>query len=109
MKKSIIAGLLLSSQAFAGGLLFDVQSSNEGLTIPLVLCLDGKSEMSCQKFTAQGLNLSVKTTTTRTTSYSNAGIKVMTSGFKLSGCTPYGNGYCLFPVTSFGYVSLGLK
>ncbi len=110
MKFKSISCLLLASQSlFAGGLLFDVQSSNEGLTIPIVLCLSGVAEMSCQKYTVPGLDLYIQTRTTNNKTFPNAGIKVSTSGYKLTDCIPNANGYCIFAANSYSPVHIGLK
>lgn len=110
MKFKSLAALILSSQAaFAGGSVFDVQSSNEGLSVPVVLCLDGLAQMTCYKHTVIGHDIYVRTTTRRNTNFPNAGIKASIGGYQFTGCTPNGNGYCIFAANSFGQVHIGLK
>lgn len=112
MKRGLIAGIAsiaIASQAFAGGLLFDVKSSQDGLNVPIVLCLSGTAQLSCQHYTVQGYDLLIQTRTSNTKVFPNAGIKVNAPGYKLSDCTPYTNGYCIFQATSYSPVHIGLK
>lgn len=107
--KSLAALLLAGQSVFAGGSVFDVQSSNDGLNVPIVLCLSGISQQSCYKHTATGHDLYIKTITTRNTQFPNAGIKVSVGGYSLSDCTLNGNGYCIFAANSFSQVHIGLR
>lgn len=109
MKLGLIAGMMMVTNSYAGGLLFDVQSSNDGLSVPIVLCLSGIAEMSCQKYTVTGHDLYIQTRTSNTKTFPNAGIKVSTTGYKLSDCTANANGYCIFAANSYSPVHIGLR
>ena len=111
MKIKLLAAILSlgSGAAFCGGLLFDVQSSNDAINVPITLCLDGKAQLSCQNYTATGLDLYIKTRTTNHTNFPNAGIRVNTTGYKLSDCVANSNTYCIFNANSFNAVHIGLK
>jgi len=111
MKIKLLAAILSlgSGAAFCGGLLFDVQSSGEAINVPITLCLDGKAQMSCQNYTATGLDLYIKTRTTNHTNFPNAGIRLNTTGYKVSDCTPITNSYCIFNANSYSPVHIGLK
>ena len=111
MKIKLLAAILAlgSGAAHCGGLLFDVQSENKGLSLPITLRLNGVAQMSCQNYTATGLDLYIKTRTTNTTNFPNAGIRLNTTGYKISNCVPHSNGYCIFTANSFNPVFIGLK
>lgn len=111
MKIKLLASILAlaSGAAQSGGLLFDVVSENKGLNLPITLCLSGVAQMSCQNYTATGLDLYIKTRTTNTTNFPNAGIRLNTTGYKLSNCVPHQNGYCIFAANSFNPVLIQLK
>jgi len=111
MKIKLLAALLAlgSSAAYCGGLLFDVQSENKGLSLPITLCLSGVAQQSCQNYTATGLDLYIKTRTTNHTNFPNAGIRLNTTGYKLFNCEPHSNGYCIFAANSFNPVLIKLQ
>lgn len=111
MKRKLLASILAlsSGAAFCGGLLFEVTSQKEGLNLPITLCLNGVAQMSCQNYTANGLDLYIKTRTTNTTNFPNAGIRLNTTGYKMSNCAPHQNGYCIFAANSFNPVLIQLK
>ena len=66
--------------------------------IHVQLCLNGKGPLSCQRFIVHALSLNIRATNEHY--YSIAGIKVLNSGYVLSGCVPYSNGYCLFSISN---------
>ena len=109
MKLGLMVGMMMVANCYAGGLLFDVKSSQDGLNLPITLCLSGTAQMSCQNYTVQGYDLSIQTRTKNNKIFPNAGIKVNAPGYKLSDCTPYTNGYCIFQATSYSPVHIGLK
>lgn len=106
-----IAGLsvLLSSGVFAGEPLFKVDSSQEGLNIPYQVCADGVNVQSCYKFTAYGKQIFIQSKSNRHPVFTNAGILLHVPGYKINGCSPYGNGYCLFAVSNSSYAQLSLN
>ncbi len=65
--------------------------------------------MSCQNYTVTGYDLEIKTNTKNNKTFPNAGIRVNTTGYKLSDCTLNSNGYCIFAANSWTYVHIGLK
>lgn len=110
--KNLIAGIALSTLAsplFAGGLLFSVTSSSDSLNVPITLCLSGLAKMSCQNYSVIGYDLMIQTRTKNTTSFPNAGIKVNTTGYKLTDCVANSNGYCIFAANSYSPVHIGLR
>lgn len=101
MKKSILFFILFfayGSHAFAGNF-FNVSASGPAAQISLTLCLNGKGPLSCQNYTVSATNFNI-TTTIPNHVYPNAGIKINTPGYALSGCTLNNNGYCLFSVSN---------
>ena len=111
MRLKLLAGLatLAASSAFAGEPLFDTYSSQEGLNVPYTVCADGKSMMTCYRFTANGKEIFVRSKSTRHPTFKDAGIKLDVPGYNLEGCVPYSNGYCLFSVNNTAYTKLFLK
>lgn len=75
--------------------------------ISITLCLNGKGPISCQNYTVNNLNLSIKTTIYNH-NYASAGIKLNTPGYKLSGCNMVTNGYCLFSVNSVSTANISI-
>ena len=80
------------------GLLFNISASGTPNEINLRLCLNGKGVLSCQNYTVSSAYLTITTTISHHT-YPYAGIKILTPGYELTGCTPYNNGYCLFTLS----------
>lgn len=110
MKYATLGALLVAANsAIAGVLLFDVQSSKEGLYVPITLCLNGIEQLSCQRYTVNGKTIEIKARTKNHGDFQNAGIKVDTTGYKLTGCTPYNNGYCLFYLNNRQYSRIILQ
>ncbi|WP_131776764.1 hypothetical protein [Legionella impletisoli] len=96
---SVALVLLISQSAYSGsGLLFNVSATGTPASLSITLCLNGKGPLSCQNYTVSSTTLSILTTIPNHT-YPNAGIKINTPGYTLSGCTQYANGYCLFSVS----------
>ncbi|WP_131762485.1 hypothetical protein [Legionella jamestowniensis] len=92
-----IVALLLSSITYAQtGNLFNVVESGSAATADIILCLNGKGPLSCEKFHVSAQNIQISTTINRV--YPTVGIKILTPGYRPTGCTPDANGYCLFAV-----------
>ena len=90
---------LACSQTVFASNFFNVTSNGPSAQITVLLCLNGKGQLSCQKYTTSALNLSIFTTIPNH-NYPEAGIKILTPGYKPSGCTLYSNGYCLFSASN---------
>lgn len=104
----IAAMILLSSLTYAQtGLLFKVSQSGATASADVILCLNGKGSLSCQNYHVSAQNLAIRTTINR--SYPAAGIKVLTPGYRVTGCTPYSNGQCLFAVNGETPSSITVK
>jgi hypothetical protein len=106
MKRSLIkfavalGVVFIQGTANAGtGNLFNVTATGTLGNINMTLCLDATSQLSCQNYTASASDLSITTTIPNHT-YPNAGIKVTTPGYALSGCTTLSNGFCQFSVSN---------
>ncbi len=79
------------------GLLFKIAESGAPASADIILCLNGKGALSCQNYHVSAQSLALSTVARH--DYPAAGIKVLTPGFEVTGCTPYyPNGYCLFAV-----------
>lgn len=76
------------------GLLFNIAESGTAASVDIILCLNGKGPLSCQKYHVSAEDLHIRSTAVH--QYPAAGIKVLTPGYTATGCTPYPNGYCLF-------------
>lgn len=111
MRLTLLAGLatLAASSAFAGQPLFSTYSSQEGLNILYTVCADGKSVMSCYRFHANGRDIFIKSNSSKHPSFKDAGVIVDIPGYKLEGCVPYANGYCLFSCNNTAYTKLSIK
>lgn len=95
----IAAMLLFSSLIHAEtGLLFNITESGASASADVILCLNGKGSLSCQNYHVSAQSLAISSTANHR--YPAAGIKVLTPGYKATGCTPHSNGYCLFAVNS---------
>ncbi|WP_298627222.1 hypothetical protein [uncultured Legionella sp.] len=108
VNKFIVAAMILfSSLAYAkAGLFFNVVESGAPASADLVFCLNGKGALSCQKYHVSAQDLQISAATGG--SYPAAGIQLLTEGYKITGCTPYSNGYCLFAVSPQTPTSLRL-
>lgn len=109
-KYFLLAISLFSTQINAGSLYFDVTSSNDAINVPITLCLEAKREAYCQLYVAKGLDLSLKLNPKLPDylGFPNAGIKVNVPGYKVSGCNPYGNEYCIFSVSTHAVTHIQL-
>lgn len=109
MKSSLLAGLALlaTGGAFAGEPLFATYTSQEGLDIPYTVCASGKAAMSCYRFHGQGKDIFVLSKSKKPT-FPEAGIHLEIPGYKVNGCVPYTNGYCIFAVNNTAYTKLVL-
>lgn len=90
------------------GAFFNVTSAGTPANANITLCLNAKSELSCQHYTVASLNLSINTSIPNHI-YPSAGIKVNTSGYTLTGCAPLNNGYCQFSVSNTAPISIALS
>lgn len=101
----IATAILLTSSTHAqAGLLFKITESGAAASVDVILCLNGKGPLSCQNYHIKSQNLQISTTANH--SYPAAGIKVLTRGYKATGCTSYPNGYCLFAVSNSSSATL---
>ncbi|VEB33468.1 hypothetical protein [Legionella cherrii] len=92
--------LMVCHNVYSGGsTLFNVSATGIPAQVNLTLCLNGKRAVSCQNYNVSALTLSILTTIPNHT-YPQAGIKLNTPGYALSGCHLQGNGYCLFSVSN---------
>jgi sulfatase modifying factor 1 len=98
IKRMLICTAFLICQTSFAGNFFNVSATGSTGPISITLCLNGKGAISCQNYTVSALNLMISTTIPH--NYPNAGIKILTSGYTLSGCMPNNNGYCLFSVSN---------
>ncbi|MDR3443136.1 MAG: fibronectin type III domain-containing protein [Legionella sp.] len=105
----LIAGiLLLSPLAFAQTApFFKIVEAGTPAAVDVILCLNGTGSLSCQNyhFSAQDVRIS----TTAAHHYPAVGIKVLTPGYRVTGCTPYPNGYCLFAASNTASAALHLS
>lgn len=90
---------LMSQTAVSSGLLFNVSATGTSANLSITLCLNGKGPFSCQTYSISASNLTIITNIPNY-NYTMAGIKINTPGYKVTGCTPYTNGYCLFNVSN---------
>ena len=98
--------LLLAQNLFAGpGALFKIASTGS-LVVPIniTLCLNANGPLSCQSYNVTSSTLSILTTIPNH-KYSNAGIKINTSGHiitqsNLQPCPLNSKGFCLFSVSN---------
>lgn len=100
MKRSFTTSFMVFSASMhaASNVFFQINVNSVPQSIEIILCLNGKGPLSCQNYTVSGSNLSIRTTITHHR-YPSAGIKVKSPGYRITGCTPSGNGYCLFSVS----------
>jgi trimeric autotransporter adhesin len=91
--------IIFCSLAYANsGPLFKITQSGAATSVDIILCLNGKGPLSCQNYHASAHNLAISTTVNH--HYPAAGIKILTPGYRPTGCTVYANGYCLFSANS---------
>ncbi|WP_160116789.1 hypothetical protein [Legionella sainthelensi] len=99
--KNTVAVLMLlvyQSGFSVSALFFNVSATGEPANLSITLCLNGKGPISCQNYNVSALTLTLFTTVPQHT-YPFAGIKINSSNYDLSGCTPNSSGYCLFTVS----------
>lgn len=84
------------------GRFFEVIAQAEEYPLAISLCLNGRGPRSCQNYTVNSQEFSVRTLIPNHT-YAAAGLKINTPGHTVantnSGCTPTTTGYCLFTVS----------
>ena len=109
MNNLLIAALLmLGSLAQAkAGLLFKITELGTPVSVDVILCLNGKGSLSCQNYHVSAQNLAIRTAAKHT--YPFAGIKVLTPGYKATGCAPYSKDYCLFAANGTAATSITLQ
>lgn len=93
----LITGSMILSNAAAYAQqapLFIIAESGTPVSVDLVLCLNAKGPISCQKYHVSAQNLEITTTIKR--NYPFAGINILTPGYRATGCTDYSREYCLF-------------
>ena len=90
--------VLLSSLVNAKtGLLFKIAQSGASASADVILCLNGKGPLSCQIYHVTAQSLQIRSTANHL--YPAVGIKVLTPGYRATGCEVYSKtGYCLFAV-----------
>ena len=112
MKLKYFQGLIILLMSYAklthGASLFNITSSGGPPSdISITLCLNGIGPLSCQNYSVDYLNLNISSTIPDQT-YLNAGIKINTPGYTLSGCRTIQNGYCLFTVSNTSSANITL-
>ena len=105
--------MFLSSVIFANqfgpqGNLFVITASGTATALSVQVCLEVTTPWTCENFMVNGQILSIRTVTPGYV-YKAAGIKILTPGFSLSGCTLVSNGYCTFTAsnTAAATISVG--
>lgn len=100
INKALVIGFFaLNSLNYAiAGSFFNVNATGTPAEVDIVLCLNGKASLTCQKYHVIGEYLEISTVTQRY--YPNAGIQILTAGYGVAGCTPDQNGYCLFATSN---------
>ncbi|MFT4059981.1 MAG: hypothetical protein QM652_10585 [Legionella sp.] len=89
------------------GLLFKISESGTPASADIILCLNGKRPLSCQNYHVSAQDLMISTTINHY--YPQAGIKILTAGYQLIGCTPIANGYCLFATSNTTSTTISLN
>jgi len=97
---SILLCAIGAANAGAGDL-FSITGSGTVTTLDIQLCLSvsGTTPWNCENHIVTRQTLSIQTVRPNHT-YPAAGIKILTSGYTLSGCTFVSNGYCQFSVSN---------
>lgn len=96
----LLTYLFVTQEAFsASGSLFEVISSGTSANVKIQACLNVRGSNSCEVFDITGLNISIKSTIPGR-NYPNAGIKVISDGFAIDGCSQTVNGYCIFAMNN---------
>lgn len=89
------------------GLFFDVTASGTPNHLNIKLALDGLGPLSCQNYTVDGLNLSIKTTIPNH-AYPTAGIKIDNPGYRVAGLSPTEDGYYIFSASDRFLASISI-
>jgi hypothetical protein len=89
------------------GDLFSISGSGLAATLDVQLCLSvsGATPWNCENHTVTRQSLSIRTLIPNHT-YPAAGIKLLTSGYSLTGCTFLSNGYCQFTASNTNAASI---
>jgi len=101
MKALIALWILFASMSLThagNGDLFVVTGTGTVTTLDIELCLNAATPWSRENHTVTRQTLSIRTVTPNHT-YPAAGIKVLTPGYSLTGCTFLPNGFCQFSVS----------
>lgn len=96
---AIITALNCQATSAPSGVYFNIRTEGNRTDVLISLCLNGKGTLNCQNYAVNQSNLSI-ITMIPDHEYPHAGIRLITPGYWLSGCTPINNGYCLFPVSN---------
>ncbi len=100
--------LLFYSSIYAKtGPLFEITESGNTAAVDIILCLNGKTQLSCQNYHASAQDLNISATAKHY--YPAFGIKILTPGYQATDCTPYSNGYCLFEINNSASVMIHLN
>src|SRR3990167_24511 len=99
--------IAISLASAAAGDLFSITGSGTVATLDIQLCLNAQTPWNCEKHTVTRQTLSIRTTHPNHT-YPAAGIKILTSGYTLSGCTFLSNCYCQFSVSNTSAVTVSI-
>ena len=99
---------ITQADASKSGLFFNIAASGTPANLSISVCLNGTGALSCQQYNVSALSLGITTTIPNHT-YPAAGIKVLTSNYVPSGCTPAPNGYCLFSVSNTSSASISIQ
>ena len=101
MQRFFCALLLLglSHNALSSGQLFSVSASGTPVNVTITLCLNGRAALSCETQSISGTHISISATVPNK-NYPAAGLKINSPGYVATGCSPIGNGYCLFSLNA---------
>lgn len=104
----VAAMMLFSSLSYANPeSFFNVLESGAAASLDVTLCLHGKEASSCEDYHVNTQDLRISTKAMKY--YPAIGIKVLTPGYKVSGCTPDANGYCLFSASNMLSTSIQVR
>ena len=100
----VIASSLLHADSTS---FFKIIPANPGV-LSIELCLNGKGPLTCQNYSVSALTLKISTTVSNHY-YPSAGIKLLSQGYKPTGCTYYSNGFCLFALSDTAPATIHLN
>ncbi|CAM2886300.1 Alcohol dehydrogenase [acceptor] [Legionella steigerwaltii] len=93
----------------APGRFFTIANNGAPVEANVTLCLNAKGPASCQDYNVSATDLTVLTTVPKHT-YPFAGIKINSPYYSIgSGCTPLGNGFCMFSVSNTSAAMIQIK